>query len=120
MRARRSQHWWRTEDVRTIREEGTNADRWKIGTPPGIGNEGERSQKEVIHGGEMSKQSAGERDGESNEDKFETRIMKLEEQTKWMYDRMTAAAEPSTWNRGIPWKYEDEGDERQRWEGSWN
>ena len=34
-----------------------------------------------------------------------------------MYDRMTAAAEPSTWNRGIPWKYEDEGDEWQRWEG---
>ena len=41
-------------------------------------------RKEVVHGGEMSKQSAGERDGESNEDKFETRIMKLEEQTKWM------------------------------------
>ena len=119
MRARRSQHWCRTEDVRTITEEDTNADRWKIGTPPGIGNEGERSQKEVIHGGEMSKQPAGERDGESNEDKLETRIMKLEEQTKWMYDRMTAAAEPSTWNRGIPWKYEDEGDEWQRWEGSW-
>ena len=38
----------------------------------------------------MSKQSAGERDEESNEDKLEARVMKLEEQTKWMYDRMTA------------------------------
>ena len=45
--------------------------------------------------------------------------MKLEEQTKWMYDKMTAAAEPCTWNKGIPWKYEDEGDEWQRWERSW-
>ena len=52
-------------------------------------------------------------------DKLETRVMRLEEQTIWMYDRMTAAAEPSTWNRGIPWRYEDEGDEWQRWEGSW-
>ena len=67
----------------------------------------------------MSKQSAGERDEESNEDKLETRVMKLEEQTKWINDRMTAAAEPSTWNRGTPWRYEDEGDEWQRWEGSW-
>ena len=50
MRARRSQHWCRTEDVRTITEEDTNADRWKIGTPPGIGNEGERSRKGVVHG----------------------------------------------------------------------
>ena len=32
---------------------------------------------------------------------------------------MTAAAESSTWNRGIPWRYEDNGDEWQRWEGSW-
>ena len=39
---------------------------------------------EVIHG----KQSTGERDDESNEDKLETRVMRLEEQTKWMYDRM--------------------------------
>ena len=77
----------------------------------GIGNEGERSQKEVIQGGEMSKQSAGERDGESNENKLEAQIVKLEEQTKWMYDKMTAAAEPSTWDKGFPWKYEDEGDE---------
>ena len=117
LRARRSQHWCRTEDVRTIKEGDMSADRWKIGTPPGIGNEEERSQKEVIHGGEMSKQSAGERDEESNEDKLETRVIRLEEQTKWMYDRMTA--EPSTWNRGIPWRYQDEGDEWQRWEGSW-
>ena len=80
-----------------------NTDRWKIGTPPGIGNEEERSQKEVAH----SKQSTGERDEERNEDKLETRVMRLEEQTKWMYDR------------GIPWRYEDEGDEWQRWEGSW-
>ena len=92
-----------------------NTDRWKIGTPPGIGNEEERSKKEVAHG----KQLTGERDEERNEDKLETRVMRLEEQTKWMYDRMTAAAEPSTWNRGISWKYEDEGDEWQRWEGSW-
>ena len=62
MRATRSQHWCRTEDVRTITEEDTNTDRWKIGTPPGIGNEGERSQKEVVHGGEICKQSAGERE----------------------------------------------------------
>ena len=94
-----------------------NADRWKIGTQPATGNEEERSQKEVIHGGEMNKQLTGERDEESNEDKLETRVMRFEEQTK--YDRMTAAAEPSTWNRGIPWRYEDEGDEWQRWEGSW-
>ena len=119
MRARRSQHWCRTEDVRTITEEDTNTDRWKIETPPEIGNEGERSRKEVIQGGEMSKQSAGERDGESNENELEAQIVKLEEQTKWMYDKMTAAAEPSTWDKGIPWKYEDEGNEWQRWEGSW-
>ena len=109
----------RTEDVRTIKEGDMNADRWKIGTPPEIGNEEERLQKEVIHGGEMNKQSTGERDEESNEDKLETRVMRLEEQTKWMYDRMTAAAEPNTWNRGIPWRYEDEGDEWQRGDGSW-
>ena len=65
MRARRSQHWCRTEDVRTITEEDTNTDRWKIETPLEIGNEGERSQKEVIQGEEMSKQSAGERDGKA-------------------------------------------------------
>ena len=108
LRARRSQHWCRTEDVRTIKEGDMNTDRWKIETPPGIGNEEERSQKEVAHGKQ-----------ECNEDKLETRVMRLEEQTKWMYDRMTAAAEPSTWNRGIPWRYEDDGDEWQRWEGSW-
>ena len=85
-------------------------------TKDSIQHEGERSQKEAVHSGEMSKQSAGERGGESNEDKLETRIMKLDDR---MYDRLTAAAEPSTWNRGIPWKYEDEGDEWQRWEGSW-
>ena len=61
-----------------------NTDKRKIETPPGI-----------------SKQ-------ECNEDKLETRVKKIEEQTKWMYDRMTvAAAESSTWNRGIPWRYED-------------
>ena len=55
-----------------------NTDKWRIETPPGI-----------------SKQ-------ECNEDKLQSRITKLEEQTKWMYDRMTAAAaESSTWNRGI-------------------
>ena len=71
-----------------------NTDRWKIETPPGIGNEEERSQKEVAHGKQ-----------ECNEDKLETRVMRLEEQTEWMYDGMTAAAaEPITWNRGIPWK----------------
>ena len=72
-------------------------------------------RKKVTHG----KQLTGERDEERNEDKLETRVMRLEEQTKWMYDRMTAAAEPSTWNRGIPWEYEDEGDEWQRCEGCW-
>ena len=92
LRARRSQHWCRTEDVRTIKEGDMNTDRWRIETPPGIGNEEERTQKGVTH----SKQ-------ECNEDKLETRVTRLEEQTKWMYDRMTApAAEPSTWNRGIP------------------
>ena len=100
----RSQHWCRTEDVRTIKEGDMNTDRWKIETPPGIRNEEERSQKGVTHDRH-----------ERNEDKLETRVMRLEEQTKWMYDRMTAAAEPSTWNRCIPWKYEDEGDEWQRW-----
>ena len=45
-----------------------NTDRWKIETPPGIGNEAERSQKEVTHG----KQLKGERDEERNEDKLET------------------------------------------------
>ena len=108
LRARRSQHWCRTEDVRTIKEGDMNTDRWKIETPPGIGNEEEKSQKEVTHGKQ-----------ECNEDKLETRVMRLQEQTQWMYDRMTAAAEPSTRNRGITWKCEDEGDEWQRWEGSW-
>ena len=32
---------------------------------------------------------------------------------------MMAAAEPNTWDKGIPWRHEDEGDEWQRWEGSW-
>ena len=96
LRERRSQQWCRTEDVRTIKEGDMNTDKWTIETPPGI-----------------SKQ-------ECNEDKLETRVTKLEEQTKWMYDGMTAAAaESSTWNRGIPWRYEDNGDEWQRWEGSW-
>ena len=31
----------------------------------------------------------------------------------------SAAAESSTWNRGIPERYEDSGDEWQLWEGSW-
>ena len=109
LRERRSQQWCRTEDVRTIKEGDMNTDRWRIETPPGIGNEEERAQKGVTH----NKQ-------EYNEDKLETRVTRLEEQTKWMYDRMTAAAaEPSSWNRGIPWRYEDDGDEWQRWEGSW-
>ena len=56
--------WCRTEDVRTVKE-GDMADRWKIGTPLGIGNE------------DMSKQSAGERDEESNEDKLEARTRNL-------------------------------------------
>ena len=43
-------------------------------------------------------------------------MTKLEEQTKWMYDRMTAAAESSTWNKVTSWKHEDHGDEWQRWE----
>ena len=47
LRARRSQHWCRTEDVRTIKEGDMTAARWKIGAPPGIGNEEERSQKEA-------------------------------------------------------------------------
>ena len=71
LRTRRSQHWCRTEDVRTIKEGDMNTDRWKIETPPGIGNEEERSQKEVTHGKQ-----------EYNEDKLETRVMRLEEQTK--------------------------------------
>ena len=108
LRRRRSQQWCRTEDVRTIKEGDMNTDRWRIETPPGIGNEEERAQKGLAH----NKQ-------EYNEDKLETRVTRLEEQTKWMYDRMTAAAEPSSWNRGIPWRYEDDGDEWQRWEGSW-
>ena len=96
LRERRSQLWCRTEDVRTMKERDVNTDKWRIETPLGI-----------------SKQ-------ECNEDKLETRVTMLEEQTKWMYDRMTAAAaESSTWNRGIPWRYEDNGDEWQRWEGSW-
>ena len=107
LRARRSQHWCRTEDVRAIKEGEMNTDRWRIETPPGIGNEEERTQKGVTR----SKQKC-------NEDKLETRVTRLEDQTKWMYGRMTAAAvEPSTWNRGIPWRYEDDGDEWQRWEG---
>ena len=58
--------------------------RWKTGTHRGLETrKKERRKKE-----------------ESNENKLEVRIMKLEEQTKWMYDRITAAAEPSTWNRG--------------------
>ena len=96
LRERRSQQWCRTEDVRTIKEGDMNTDRWRIETPLGIIKQ------------------------ECNEYKLEAQVTKLEEQTKWMYDRMTAAeAESSTWNRGIPWRYEDNGDEWQRWEGSW-
>ena len=84
-----------------------NTDSWRIETPPGIGNEEERAQKGVTH----NKQ-------EHNEDKLETRVTMFEEQTKLMYDRITAT-EPSSWNRCIPWRYEDDGDEWQRWEGSW-
>ena len=108
LRERTSQQWCRTEDVRTIKKEDMNTDRWRIETPPGIGNEEERAQKGVTH----NKQ-------EYNEDKLETRVTRLEIQTKRMYDRMTAAAEPSSWNKGIPWRYENDGDEWQRWEGSW-
>ena len=79
LRERRSQQWCRTEDVRTIKEGDMNTDRWRIETPPGIGNEEERAQKGVTH----NKQ-------EYNEDKLETRVTRLGEQTKWMYDRMTA------------------------------
>ena len=82
MRSRRNHHWCRTEDVRTITEGDANTDRWKIEIPPGIGDAGGRSQKEIIQGGEMSKQLAGERDGENNENRLEARIVKLEEQTK--------------------------------------
>ena len=45
LRERRSQQWCRTEDVRTIKEGDMNTDRWRIETPPGIGNEEERAQK---------------------------------------------------------------------------
>ena len=73
-----------------------NADRRRIETPLGINKQ------------------------ECNEDRLETRITKLEERTKWMYDRMTAeAAESSTWSRGTSWRHQDSGDEWQRWEGSW-
>ena len=72
---RRSQQWCRTEDVRTIKEGDINVDRRRIETPPGINEQ------------------------ECNENRLETRVTKLEEQTTWMYDRMTAeAAESSTWN----------------------
>ena len=65
------------QDRRCQNDQGdVNTDKWRIESPPGI-----------------SKQ-------ECNDDKLETRITKLEEQTRWMYDRMTAtAAETSTWNR---------------------
>ena len=98
MRSRRNQLWCRTEDVRTIPQEDVNTDRWKIETPPGIGDMGGQSQKETVQGGEMSKQLAGERDGENDENRLEARIAKLEEQTKWMYDKMMAAAEPNIWD----------------------
>ena len=80
---------------------------------------GGRSQKEIMQGGVTSKQLADERDGENNEIRLQARIVKLEEQTKWMYDKMMAAAEPNTWDKGIPWRHEDEGDEWRKWEGSW-
>ena len=80
-RSRRNQLWCRTEDVRTIPEGDANTDRWRIKTPPGIEDVGGRSQKEIIQGGEMSKQLAGERDGENNEDRLEARVVTLEEQT---------------------------------------
>ena len=109
LRERRSQQWCRTEDVRTIKEGDMNTDRWRTETPPWIGNEEERAQKGVAHN-----------EQEYNEDKLGTRVTRLEEQTKWMYDRTAAAAaERSSWNRGIPWRYEDDGDDWQRWEGSW-
>ena len=57
-------------------------------------------------------------DEERSGSKLEIRVTKLEEQTNWMYDRM-AAAEASTWGKGVPWRQEDEGNDRQRWEGSW-
>ena len=93
---RRSQQWCRTKDVRTIKERDINTDRRRIETPPGINEQ------------------------ECNENRLETRVTKLGEQPKWMYDRMTAeAAESSTWNKGTSWRHEDNGDEWQRWEGSW-
>ena len=72
LRERRSQQWCRTEDVRTIKEGDMNTDRWRIETSLGIGKQ------------------------ECNEDKLETRVTKLEEQTKWMHDRMTAEAAESS------------------------
>ena len=92
-----------------------NADRWKAEAPPGIGDTNERSQNKTARGGEMNKQSADE---EREGSKLETRVTKLEEQTKWMYDRM-AAAEASTWGKGVPWRQKDEGDDWHRWKGSW-
>ena len=92
-----------------------NVDSWKAEAPPGIGDTNERSQIKTARGGQMSKQSADE---EREGSKLETRVTKFEEKTKWMYDRM-AAAEASTWGKGVPWKQEDEGDDWRRWEGSW-
>ena len=60
LRARRSQFWCRTEDVRTIPEDDMNADRWKAEAPPGIGVTNERSQNKTARCGEMNKQSADE------------------------------------------------------------
>ena len=115
LRARRSQFWCRTEDVRTIPEDDLNADRWKAEAPPRIGDTNERSQNKTARGGEMNKQSADE---EREGSKLETRVTKLEEQTKWMYDRV-AAAEASTWCKDVSWRQEDEGDDWRKWEGSW-
>ena len=83
---KKNQLWCRIEDVRTIPEEDVNTDRWRTETPPGTGNMGGQSQKENMQGGEMSNPSTGERDGESNENRLEARIVKLEEQSGCMIE----------------------------------
>ena len=110
MRSRRNQLWCRTEDVRTISEGNMSIHRWKIETQPAIGNmaQGGQPQKRSTQGGETThKQPTDKREEEDNENGLESRIMKPE------------SSGSNMWDKGIPWRREDEGDEWQRWDGSW-
>ena len=117
-----------------------SADRRRQGTPPGIetmrgGNQDtEQGKQDRDASGEVGKTgvqgegATGDQPARSEKDEGETmfnleaRILKLEEQTRWMYHKMEEMMEIGKTNMeegGAPRRHEDDGDEWQRWNGHW-